>query len=78
MQWIWKLSRKSNQLPSSLEVKDGLRKTEKYPVGGGGFADVWKGELKGQGEVAIKALRIFSKDPTSLYEARKVCTSRCP
>lgn len=64
----------ADQLPTGLALNYGLKTTGKYAVGGGGFADVWRGELEGYGDVAIKALRIFSKDPSNLDKTRKVCS----
>lgn len=70
---IRELSRKCGELPRSLELNDGLKKVGEHPIGGGSFSDVWKGELEGHGEVAIKALRIFSNDPSSSQKAKQVC-----
>lgn len=35
-----------------------IKRTERNPIAGGGFADVWRGELRGK-TVALKVLRTF-------------------
>lgn len=37
-----------------------LQKLGSHPVGGGGFADIWQGELLGR-TVALKVLRLFGQ-----------------
>lgn len=58
-----------------MELNGDLRLTGSYPVGGGGFADIWKGELKGHGIVAVKTIRLFSRSTPAIENAREVCTS---
>ena len=53
-----KIARTSGKVPSSLLI-NGLERSEDLPYTGGGFSDVFRGNLKGQ-KVAIKALRIFA------------------
>ena len=47
----------SGQLPNFLFIS-GVRRVGENPVGGGGFADVWEGEVFGR-RVALKVIRIF-------------------
>jgi hypothetical protein len=65
-----KLSSESQQFPPSLFIPEvdlgGIRDPEKI----GGFADVFRGTLRGQ-EVAVKRLRVSSDlDMSSLYPVR--------
>lgn len=58
---LFALAKLRGIVPSSLFVT-GIYKTGKYPVAGGGFADVWKGKILGYSiDVALKILR-----PTAL------------
>lgn len=40
-----------------------VTKLGNHPVGGGGFADVWMGQLEDGTRVAIKVLRVFDPEP---------------
>ncbi|TDL13627.1 kinase-like protein, partial [Rickenella mellea] len=56
---ITRFSKKFSCYPDCL-ILEGVERTGKDPVAGGGFADVWKGTWGGQ-PVALKALRIYVK-----------------
>lgn len=60
-------------LPRSIFMT-GISRIGDNPVHGGGFADVWKGELNGK-FLALKVLRIFSL--LDSQKLQKVCSSRC-
>lgn len=47
-------------LPASLVI-DGVRRTTKDPIKGGGMADIYQGELNDK-TVALKVLRYFEID----------------
>ncbi|KAE9393764.1 kinase-like protein [Gymnopus androsaceus JB14] len=51
------LSRKFQILPKSLEIKD-IRQEGRFPVNGGGFADVYQGRTINQKLVCLKVLKI--------------------
>jgi hypothetical protein len=72
IKYLRELCRKSGQLPPSLSITEGLRRGGDHPLAGGGFADVWKGDLDEHGTVAIKVLRLFSNDPVHEAKTRKV------
>ncbi len=57
MRLLNKLVMKGATFPPRLIVR-GISQVGANPVAGGGFADVWKGKLKGK-DVALKVLRIF-------------------
>jgi hypothetical protein len=64
-----KLSANSDKLPSSLFVH-GVQLPDRDRVGGGGFADVYKGCFRGE-DVAIKRLRVdVDGDRTRLHKVR--------
>ncbi|KAF9258045.1 hypothetical protein L218DRAFT_878132 [Marasmius fiardii PR-910] len=54
-----RLSRKSGLYPQCLAIRS-VEKLGNYPVGGGGFGDVWKGRI-GQQLVCLKVVRAFSQ-----------------
>ncbi|TDL22584.1 kinase-like protein [Rickenella mellea] len=58
--FLKKTVRTRDILPSYLFIP-GVQRIGKNAVGGGGFADVWKGELAGK-IVALKVLRIFGPE----------------
>jgi len=64
-----KMCLKYKRLPPSHTVADELRWIGGYPWGGGGNADVWRGVYRGS-SVAIKVLRVNSKDFDSLEKVR--------
>jgi len=57
------------QLPPSCAITDELRRIEDHPCGRGGSADIWRGVYRGS-EVAIKVLRVNSRDLASLEKVR--------
>ncbi|TDL20654.1 kinase-like protein [Rickenella mellea] len=69
---IFYIVSKTGILPSRL-FKCGARRVGRNPVIGGGFADVWRGELKGE-SVALKVLRIFQRGEADFdYIHKKFC-----
>lgn len=56
-------ARKSSNIPQHKLTVQTVRKLGNHPVGGGGFADVWMGQLEDGAKVAIKVLRIFNPEP---------------
>lgn len=67
-----KITDASGSLPRQLFVKSAMR-IGRNPVSGGGFVDVWKGNLEGE-EVALKVLRVFAGDVAN-EEIRQVSFS---
>lgn len=62
----------SNVVPQALILK-GLVISDKDSIGGGGFADIYKGRYR-QVPVALKRLRVFQTLEESKRESlRKVC-----
>ena len=45
------------RLPRSYIITDGLVRIGEYPIGCGGYSDVWRGVYQGS-KVAIKVLRV--------------------
>ncbi|TDL15389.1 kinase-like protein [Rickenella mellea] len=69
---IFDLVSKTGILPSHLFIC-GARRVGRNPVIGGGFADVWRGELRGE-PVALKVLRIFQRGEADFeYIHKKFC-----
>ena len=54
---VVRLAKALDKLPLQIYIK-GVSLAERDPIGGGAFADVYKGVLNGQ-EVAVKKLRVF-------------------
>ena len=53
---------------------NGVKRLEKNPTSGGGFADVWRGLIESKNiRVAMKALRIFGVDGETKKEIERVC-----
>ncbi|KAE9402927.1 kinase-like protein [Gymnopus androsaceus JB14] len=48
-------------LPSSLYLR-GLTKEGNHPTGGGGYADIWKGQTANGDPVCLKVLRVFTTE----------------
>ncbi|KAE9393484.1 hypothetical protein BT96DRAFT_978933 [Gymnopus androsaceus JB14] len=53
------IAQKIELLPSSLYLWD-LTKEGDHPVCGGGYADIWRGQLASRGPVCLKVLRFFT------------------
>jgi len=64
-----KMCLEHGQLPSSYAITDELMWIGEHPCGKGGSADVWRGVYQGS-EVAIKVLRLNSRDLASLEKVR--------
>ncbi|PBK89471.1 hypothetical protein ARMGADRAFT_935652 [Armillaria gallica] len=60
-----------NIVPSSLFLRDVIREG-KNPVGGGGFADIWKGHLHDT-HVCLKVLRVFCPEEQKAKVLRDFC-----
>ncbi|KIK63204.1 hypothetical protein GYMLUDRAFT_41532 [Collybiopsis luxurians FD-317 M1] len=64
------LSKRFQTLPSSLIVRD-IKREGQNPVAGGGFADIWHGNLK-EKPVCLKVLRLaIEQDEKARAEIRK-------
>lgn len=59
IRFLNRLVEKTGVIPDCMALT-GIRRQGEYPVGGGGFADVWQG-LFGSEVVALKVLRIFQR-----------------
>ncbi|KAE9406195.1 hypothetical protein BT96DRAFT_811348, partial [Gymnopus androsaceus JB14] len=57
-------------LPSSLYLWD-LRKEADYPVCGGGYADIWRGQMASGDPACLKVLRFFTATEPSRSELFK-------
>ncbi|KAL0578928.1 hypothetical protein V5O48_003076 [Marasmius crinis-equi] len=57
LKMMLRLSKHSELCPKCLMI-EGVKKHGDFPVGGGGFADVWKGEIKEQ-MVCLKVVRVY-------------------
>jgi len=64
-----KMCLEHGRLPPSYVITDELRQIGEHPCGKGGYADVWRGVYRGSW-VAVKALRLNSKDFASLEKVR--------
>ncbi|KZT64449.1 kinase-like protein [Daedalea quercina L-15889] len=66
-----KLCTNAEQFPASYVLptgeRNGLKITTEYPMAFGGFADIWRGQYRGQ-DVAIKALRVSARDKIRAVE----------
>ena len=69
-----RLSKSSGMFPKCLHIKN-VKKLGNYPVGGGGFGDVWKGEIDGQ-LVCLKVVKAyFTSDVQQLLKVRVLLPS---
>ncbi|SJL08824.1 uncharacterized protein ARMOST_12195 [Armillaria ostoyae] len=71
MKCLRALSKARNIVPSSLCLPDVIREGEN-PVGGGGFADIWKGRLHDT-QVCLKVLRVFCPEGDQAKVLRDFC-----
>ncbi|KAK0231912.1 kinase-like domain-containing protein [Armillaria nabsnona] len=71
MKCLRALSKARNIVPSSLCLRDVIREGEN-PVGGGGFADIWKGRLHDI-QVCLKVLRVFFPEEHQAKVLREFC-----
>lgn len=74
-QFLKEIVKHSSYLPRYLHVfLEGITRIAANPVGGGGFSDVWKGNLGGE-IVALKVLRAYTDDNSRsvLEQIHKVC-----
>ncbi len=66
-----RLAQASDRLPSTVFI-EGVALSDQHPVGGGSYADVYKGDFNGV-EVAVKKVRIFIRQGEDEWaRARKV------
>ena len=63
------LSKSSGLCPKCLHIEN-ARKLGKYPVGGGSFGDVWKGEID-ETLVCLKVVRVYHE--SDVQQLLKVC-----
>ncbi|KAH8105621.1 kinase-like domain-containing protein [Phellopilus nigrolimitatus] len=70
---LTKTAKHHGYLPLQLYIKD-VTRSGNYPVNGGGFADIWRGESNGS-PVALKVLRVFGEpdDPSWKNVHRELC-----
>ncbi|KAF9259832.1 kinase-like protein [Marasmius fiardii PR-910] len=54
---MFRLSKRSGLCPQCLMIED-VKKLGNYPVGGGAFGDVWKGEI-GKVKVCLKVVKVY-------------------
>lgn len=66
-----KLCSRTGFLPTSCVLTEGLTRTSTESIMSGGFADIWRGKLKGK-HVALKVLRIHGS--RNLQKVKKVCS----
>lgn len=59
IRFLNRLVEKTGVIPDCMALT-GIRRQGEYPVGGGGFADVWQGLFESE-VVALKVLRIFQR-----------------
>ncbi|KAK0439172.1 kinase-like domain-containing protein [Armillaria borealis] len=71
MKCLQALCKARNTVPSSLCLRDVIREGEN-PVGGGGFADIWKGRLR-DAQVCLKVLRVFCPEEQQAKVLRDFC-----
>ncbi|KAK0464744.1 kinase-like domain-containing protein, partial [Desarmillaria tabescens] len=71
MKCLLALSKARNIVPSSLSSRDVTREGP-YPIGGGGFADIYKGRLHDT-QVCLKVLRIFIPEKAREKLLRDFC-----
>ena len=64
-----KMCLEHKQLPTSYTITDELKRIGESPCGGGGSANVWRGDYRGS-EVAIKILRVDSKGLAGLQKVQ--------
>lgn len=55
--FLQKVVRESGQLPKYLFIS-GVKRIGDNPISGGGFSDVWEGEVNGK-RMALKVIRRF-------------------
>lgn len=72
-QFLKEVVKHSSYLPRYLFL-EGITRVGTNPIGGGGFSDVWKGDLGGE-IVALKVLRAYIDDNSrsALEQIHKVC-----
>ena len=68
-----KIVKDTGRFPTSYILK-GVSCLTAFPILGGGFADVWQGNLLDGTLVALKALRIFANSKEDQERVRKVRT----
>ncbi|PBK82470.1 kinase-like protein [Armillaria gallica] len=71
MKCLQTLCKARNIVPSSLCLRDVIREGEN-PVGGGGFADIWKGR-RHDTQVCLKVLRVFGTEEQKAKVLRHFC-----
>lgn len=68
---LYRIVSATGQLPHSF-VLEGVECLTKFPILGGGFADIWRGRLKDGQLVALKVLRLYACSEEEKEKVHKV------